>query len=103
MAGAEGHADHVMAMLGRARLRSFDRIDEAMRRRHEGRSEEERAAERMLGVDMKLEQYRLGRSFCDRVVELTDERTLARMWESAEALPSMPELEEPRLWLARMA
>ncbi|HKX25225.1 MAG TPA: zinc-dependent metalloprotease [Actinomycetota bacterium] len=103
MAAAEGHADHVMAVLGRARLRSFDRIDEAMRRRHEGRSEEERAAERMLGVDMKLEQYRLGRAFCDRVVELTDERTLARMWESAEALPSMPELEEPRLWLARMA
>jgi uncharacterized protein (DUF2342 family) len=25
------------------------------------------------------------------------------MWDSPEALPSMPELEEPRLWLARMA
>jgi uncharacterized protein (DUF2342 family) len=25
------------------------------------------------------------------------------MWDSAEALPSMPELEEPRLWLARSA
>jgi uncharacterized protein (DUF2342 family) len=36
-------------------------------------------------------------------VELTDETTLARMWDSAEALPSMPELEEPRLWLARSA
>ena len=42
------------------------------------------------------EQYRLGKSFCDRVVELTDEATLSRMWESSEALPSMPELEEPR-------
>jgi putative hydrolase len=103
MAAAEGHADHVMARVGRERLRSFDRIDEAMRRRHEGRSQEERAAERLLGVDMKLEQYRLGRGFCDTVAELTDERTLARMWDSADALPSMPELEEPRLWLARMA
>jgi putative hydrolase len=103
MAAAEGHADHVMANLGRERLPSFDRIDEAMRRRHEGRSQEERAAERLLGVDMKLEQYRLGRAFCDTVAELTDERTLALMWESADALPSMPELEEPRLWLARMA
>jgi coenzyme F420 biosynthesis associated uncharacterized protein len=103
MAAAEGHADHVMAAVGRSRLPSFDRIDEAMRRRHEGRSEEERAAERLLGVDMKVEQYRLGRTFSDRVVELTDERTLARMWDSPEALPSMPELEEPRLWLARMA
>jgi putative hydrolase len=103
MAAAEGHADHVMAEVGRSRLPSFDRIDEAMRRRHEGRGQEERAAERLLGIDMKLEQYRLGRAFCDRVVELTDERTLARMWESAESLPSMPELEEPRLWLARIA
>jgi putative hydrolase len=103
MSAAEGHADHVMAEIGRSRLPSFDRIDEAMRRRHEGRSQEERAAERLLGIDMKLEQYRLGRAFCDRVVELTDERTLARMWDSAESLPSMPELEEPRLWLARIA
>jgi hypothetical protein len=23
------------------------------------------------------------------------------MWGSAEALPSLPEIEEPRLWLAR--
>ena len=37
------------------------------------------------------------------VAELTDETTLARMWESPEALPSMPEFEEPTLWLARMA
>jgi putative hydrolase len=103
MAAAEGHADHVMGRVGRDRLRSFDRIDEAMRRRHEGRSQEERAAERLLGVDMKLEQYRLGRGFCDTVAELTDERTLARMWDAPDALPSMPELEEPRLWLARMA
>jgi putative hydrolase len=102
MAAAEGHAEHVMALLGRDRLPAFGQIEEAMRRRHEGRSQEERAVERLLGIDMKLEQYRLGRSFCDRVAELTDERTLARLWESAEALPSMPELEEPTLWLARM-
>jgi hypothetical protein len=35
------------------------------------------------------------------VVEATDEPTLARMWDSADALPSLPELQEPRLWLAR--
>jgi uncharacterized protein (DUF2342 family) len=45
----------------------------------------------------------MGRSFCDRVVELADEATLARMWADADALPSLPELEEPRLWLARSA
>src|SRR5918996_1984922 len=103
MAAPEGHADHVMNSVGRRILRSYERIDEAMRRRHEGRSEEERAVERMLGIDLKLEQYRLGRAFCERVVELTDEATLSRMWRDAESLPSMPELEEPTLWLSRIA
>ena len=52
---------------------------------------------------MKREQYEQGRAFCDTVVEQTDEATLTRMWESAEAMPSLPEIEEPRLWLARSA
>jgi uncharacterized protein (DUF2342 family) len=50
---------------------------------------------------MKREQYRKGRAFCEVVVEQSDEATLARMWESADAMPSLPELAEPRLWLAR--
>jgi putative hydrolase len=103
MAAAEGHAAHVMALAGRRILSTYDRIEEAMRRQHEERSEEQRAVERLLGIELKLEQYRLGREFCERVVELTDEETLSRMWQGPDALPSMPELEEPRLWLARMA
>jgi putative hydrolase len=103
MAAAEGHASHVMTVAGRRILPAYDQIDEAMRRQHEGRSQEQRAVERLLGIDLKLEQYRLGRDFCDQVAELTDEGTLSRIWEGPEALPSMPELEEPRLWLARMA
>jgi uncharacterized protein (DUF2342 family) len=51
--------------------------------------------ERLLGIEMKREQFRLGRRICDQVAELTDERTLAGMWDSPEALPSLPELEEP--------
>jgi putative hydrolase len=103
LAVAEGHAEHVMGRLGTRILPEHARISEAMRRRHEDRTQEERAAERLLGIEMGPEQYALGRSFCEQVAELTDDRTLATMWGSAEALPSMPELEEPRLWLARMA
>jgi putative hydrolase len=102
MSAAEGHADHVMNIAGRKWLPSFPQIEEAMRRRHEGRTQEERLVERLLGLELKAEQYRLGRSFCDRVTELTGEDTLSRMWDGPEALPSMPELEEPSLWLARM-
>jgi coenzyme F420 biosynthesis associated uncharacterized protein len=102
MAAAEGYGDHVMHALGAQMLPSYARIDEAMRRYRET-EQVDPVFERLLGIEVKREQYRLGRAFCDTVVELTDEATLARMWDSAEALPSMPELEEPRLWLARSA
>ena len=102
MTASEGYGDHVMHALGAQMLPSYARIDEAMRRYRETEHVDP-VFERLLGIEVKREQYRLGRAFCDTVVELTDEATLARMWESAEALPSMPELEEPRLWLARSA
>jgi putative hydrolase len=100
MAAAEGYGDHVMHVLGRELLSSHGRIAEAATRRHEGQQSDP-VFERLLGVEMKREQYRQGLAFCDTVVELTDEATLARMWASAEALPSLPEISEPRLWLAR--
>jgi len=102
MTASEGYGDHVMHAIGEQMLPSYARIDEAMRRYRETEHVDP-VFERLLGIEVKREQYRLGRAFCDTVVELTDEATLARMWDSAEALPSMPELEEPRLWLARSA
>jgi coenzyme F420 biosynthesis associated uncharacterized protein len=102
MAAAEGYGDHVMDAVGAKMLSSYRQIEEALRRYREGRPGDQ-ALERLLGLEMKREQYRLGREFCDRVTSLTDEATLARMWDSADSLPSLPELEEPSLWLARMA
>jgi putative hydrolase len=100
MAAAEGYGDHVMQALGAELLGTYPRIEEAMKRYRDGEHGDP-VFERLLGVDMKREQYRKGRAFCELVVEQTDEVTLARMWETADAMPSLPELEEPRLWLAR--
>jgi putative hydrolase len=100
MAAAEGYGDHVMQALGAELLGTYPRIEEAMKRYRDSEHGDP-VFERLLGVDMKREQYRKGRAFCELVVEQTDEATLARMWESADAMPSLPELDEPRLWLAR--
>jgi putative hydrolase len=100
MTAAEGYADHVMHALGKSLLKTYGQIEEAMRRYRESENADP-VFERLLGIEMKREQYALGRRFCDTVVDQTDEQTLAKMWDSAEALPSLPELEEPRLWLAR--
>jgi putative hydrolase len=100
MAAAEGYGDHVMQAVGAELLGTYSRIEEAMKRYREGEHGDP-VFERLLGVEMKREQYRKGRAFCEFVVEQTDEATLTRMWESADAMPSLPELDEPRLWLAR--
>lgn len=101
MAAAEGYADHVMHTVGTALLPAASRMEEAMRRYRES-EDGDLVFERLLGVDMKREQYRQGRAFCDTVVSLTDEATLARIWDAADTIPSLPEIEEPRLWLARI-
>jgi putative hydrolase len=100
MAAAEGYGDHVMQALGSEVLGTYPKIAEAMKRYRDGEHGDP-VFERLLGVDMKREQYRTGRGFCEVVVEQTDEATLARMWEGPESMPSLPELDEPRLWLAR--
>jgi putative hydrolase len=98
MAAAEGYGDHVVHAVGAKILGSYPQIAEAMTRFEAGG---DTVFERLLGIQMKQEQYEQGRAFCDVVVEQTDEATLARIWASPEDLPSLPEIEEPRLWLAR--
>jgi putative hydrolase len=102
MAAAEGYGDHVTHAIGRTLLPSYARIEEAMRRYRESEHADP-VFERLLGIEIKRDQYRLGRSFCDTVADRTDEATLTRMWDDADALPSLPELGEPTLWLSRIA
>jgi coenzyme F420 biosynthesis associated uncharacterized protein len=96
----EGYGDHVAATIGARLLGTFPQIEEAMRRHREDEEFDPMFA-RLLGVDVGRQHAELGRTFCSTVVELTDEPTLTRMWASADALPGLAELEEPRLWLAR--
>jgi putative hydrolase len=101
MSAAEGYGDHVAHALGKRMLTSYGQIQEAMRRYREGESTDP-VFGRLLGIEIKREQYEAGRAFCDKVADETDEKMLARMWGSAESLPSLPEIYEPTLWLSRI-
>jgi coenzyme F420 biosynthesis associated uncharacterized protein len=97
----EGHAEHVMDAVGAEELPTLDRMRTAMDRRRRNRGWSWRILERLLGLEMKMRQYEVGRGFCDEVVAQGGPSALAVAWSSAEMLPSTSELEHPREWLAR--
>jgi coenzyme F420 biosynthesis associated uncharacterized protein len=99
----EGHAEHTMDAVGAELLPSLPRLRAAMNRRREARGLPWRVLERLLGLELKLRQYEVGRQFCDAVVEQGGPQALARAWDRAEFLPSMAELGAPAEWLARTA
>jgi coenzyme F420 biosynthesis associated uncharacterized protein len=98
----EGHAEHVMDAVGADLLPSLPRLREAMTRRRENKGLPWRVLERLMGLELKMRQYEVGRKFCDAVVEARGPQALAQAFSSPDALPSGSELEQPALWLARM-
>ncbi|MDQ1422185.1 MAG: hypothetical protein QOJ52_4147, partial [Acidimicrobiaceae bacterium] len=95
MAVIEGHAEHVMDAVGAEVLPSQERLRAALERRRETRSPLLRLFERLLGLELKMRQYRDGKRFCDRVVELGGLAALNRVWSAPAALPDLAELADP--------
>ena len=102
MAVVEGHAEHVMDVVGEQALPHYDGLREAMQRRRRSRSTPERLLQKLLGMEMKMRQYEEGKAFCDAVVADRDIAALNRVWEGPQALPSLHELRDHRAWLSRM-
>jgi coenzyme F420 biosynthesis associated uncharacterized protein len=97
----EGHAEHTMDVIGAEVLPSLPRLRAAMNRRRESRGLPWRVLERLLGLELKLRQYELGRRFCDAIVSDGGPAELARAWSGPDRLPTMAELQDPAKWLAR--
>src|SRR5207244_4225851 len=76
----EGHAEHTMDAVGAEFLPSLPRLREALRQRREARGLPWRVLERLLGLELKLRQYEVGRRFCDAVVASEGPLALARAW-----------------------
>ena len=97
----EGHAEHTMDADGAEVLPSLPRLRTALNRRREARPLPWRVLERLLGLELKLRQYEIGRRFCDAVVADGGPRALAGAWSEPAALPTMDELQQPGKWLRR--
>jgi uncharacterized protein (DUF2342 family) len=69
--------------------------------RRANRSTPERILQRLLGFDLKMRQYEVGKRFCDAVVAQAGIEGLNRVWDSPESLPTLGELSRPTAWLRR--
>jgi uncharacterized protein (DUF2342 family) len=100
----EGHAEHTMDAVGAEFLPSLPRLRAAMTRRRAASASglPWRVLERLLGLELKLRQYEVGRRFCDAIVGAGGPELLAIVWRSPAELPTAAELAEPELWIERV-
>jgi coenzyme F420 biosynthesis associated uncharacterized protein len=101
MALIEGHAEHVMDAAGAAVLPSLPKLREALEKRRREKPPLVKLLERLLGLDLKLRQYVIGKRFCDAVVRDWGIEGLNRAWGAPEHLPTLAELDDPPSWVRR--
>lgn len=102
MAVIEGYSDYVMHHVGKSLVPNYDYLSRRMSRSRAHRPPFETAVFRITGLDMKLEQYRLGEQFADAVAKRQGMEGLNRVWERPENLPTLAEVRDPGLWMSRM-
>jgi coenzyme F420 biosynthesis associated uncharacterized protein len=101
MSVIEGHAEHVMDSAGEELDGGYARLRRRLEARRTNRSGLGEVITRMLGLELKLRQYRLGKAFCDTVVAGAGVERLNRVWSAPGCLPTLVELERPGAWLRR--
>lgn len=105
MALLEGHADVTMDAVGRSVVPSVRRIRRRFEARRDGAAGTggmRRALRTVLGMDVKLAQYREGAAFVRAVRRRVGTDGLNAVWASADALPTAAEIAEPAAWVRRV-
>ena len=99
----EGHAEHVMDVVGADALPSLAQLRTALDRRRRERPPLLALLERLIGLDAKMRQYEDGKRFCDAVVAAAGPEALHRVFDAPEQLPGPAELKDPAAWIRRTA
>ncbi|MFI5199707.1 MAG: zinc-dependent metalloprotease, partial [Candidatus Limnocylindrales bacterium] len=99
----EGFSDYVMDEYGKDLVPGIEQISQRFHaRRDQKKTGVERAMMRLIGMDLKMEQYRKGERFVAAIAQAGGPAALNRLWEGPETLPVPGEIEAPERWLARV-
>ncbi len=102
MSVIEGYSDYVMDGVGRKTVPGYANLTRRMAQSRANRPPLDTAIFRLTGMDVKLEQYRLGEAFCSAVASRQGMDGLNRVWRGPENLPTLEEVRDPGLWMMRM-
>ena len=97
----EGHAEYVMDGVGPDVIPSVADIRTKFTKRREGAGPVDRALRRLLGLELKMKQYRDGAVFVRAVVDAVGRDSFNRVWTSPDTLPTRDEISNPDAWLQR--
>ncbi|CAI3790917.1 hypothetical protein NKCBBBOE_00159 [Pseudarthrobacter sp. MM222] len=98
----EGHANVVMDAVDASIVPSVKTIRQRFNARDKDRGVIEKFIRSFLGLDAKMRQYSDGAKFVREVVAVAGMEGFNRVWDSAEQLPTEPEIHDSKLWLERM-
>ena len=98
----EGYAEHVMDAVGDELDPGYAELRRRLDRDRERRGFLDSLVSKLLGLEMKMAQYRRGKAFCDEVVERAGIEALNRVWEGPDSLPGFDEIDDPGAWLERV-
>ena len=101
MSVLEGHGNVVMDDLGREHVAGQERMSRVLsqRRKMGGLTG---ALHKILGIEQKMKQYEVGEKFVRGVYAIGGRPAFDAVWHAPENLPTVPELNDPAHWLARV-
>ena len=102
MSVMEGYSNHAMHNTGQDLIPNYRILAARMKVREKSRGFAFRVISRLLGLDMKLEQYIIGESFINHVIGSNGVQFANKVWESPDQIPSLEEVREPDRWISRI-
>ena len=98
----EGHGDITMDRAGADRIPSADRFARVLRQRRQETRGPLKLVQQAIGLEAKLRQYEEGERFIQAVENAGSPAFLNRVWEGPDNLPTLQEIRQPDLWIARL-
>lgn len=98
----EGHGDVTMNRAGAGRVPMADLFASTLRDRRRQATGVAKAAQRLLGLDAKMKQYRQGEAFIEHIEAARGLQAMDLAWQGPEWLPTLAEIRMPKEWLERV-